>query len=181
MKKILLKLLLAVSVFPLPTLAQQLLDDSGSVWQVSVMRQPAELARGLMFRLWLHEQQGMLFVFEPSRPTAFWMYQTYMPLAMRFYDAYGRLLANYPYVPPCYSRNPRNCPTYPAPGNSKYVLETRPSLDMHHSCILFSINHPLCQSLSPAIPFWQESPSDTPPRPLPHLPHRSYQQLRYLW
>ena len=76
MKTILCKLLFVANLLPLPALARQLLDDSGSVWQVSVMRQPAELARGLMFRLWLHEQQGMLFVFEPSRPTAFWMYQT---------------------------------------------------------------------------------------------------------
>ena len=160
--------------------SQRLLDDSGHVWHVEVMRHPKELARGLMFRLWLHEQQGMLFVFQPARPAAFWMYQTYMPLSMRFYDSYGRLLANYPYVPPCYSRNPAHCPSYPAPGHTRYVLETRPSTHLHPYCYLFGVSYQDCAPLSPGLPAQTDNAHPAPPTPLPHLPYQSYQQLRYL-
>lgn len=105
-----------------PAHAHRLLDDRGEVWQVEVVDTPAAMARGLMFRLYLPKHAGMLFVFDPPRETAFWMRQTYIPLTMRFYDAYGRLIAFYPYATPCHQMP---CPVYPSHAPVKYVLETR--------------------------------------------------------
>lgn len=102
--------------------AHRLLDDQGEVWQVEVVNTPASMARGLMFRLYLPRNSAMLFVFDPPRETAFWMRQTYIPLSMRFYDAYGRLLTFYPYATPCHQMP---CPVYPSHARVKYVLETR--------------------------------------------------------
>lgn len=119
-------ILLALSLPASLTHAAQLLDSNGHVWQTPVMHSAAEKARGLMYRLYLHPRQGMIFRFDPPEDTAFWMYHTYMPLALSFYDAYGRLLTHYPYVPPCY-RDAAQCPVYPAHAPAAYVLETRPA------------------------------------------------------
>lgn len=120
-------LLLCFLIAALPARAQDpqrhyLQDDRDIVWQVQVMRTPAEQARGLMFRLYLPKNSAMLFVFDPPREAAFWMRQTYIPLTMRFYDAYGRLVTFYPYAMPCHQMP---CPVYPSHTPVKYVLETR--------------------------------------------------------
>ena len=51
---------------------------------VEVMRTPAELAKGLMFRERLEPDAGMLFVFPASEHHAFWMKNTLIPLDMIF-------------------------------------------------------------------------------------------------
>lgn len=120
-------LLAGIALFAaLPASAQThyLLDDRQHVWQVQVMRTPAEHARGLMFRLYLPRDSGMLFVFDPPRAVNFWMLQTYIPLTMRFYDAYGNLIVRHAYAAPCYEAS---CPFYPSYAAVKYVLETRTS------------------------------------------------------
>jgi len=67
----------------LETLA--LVSASGThEFSVEVMRTGPQRERGLMFRRFLPQDRGMLFIFEAERPVAMWMKNTYLPLDMIF-------------------------------------------------------------------------------------------------
>lgn len=48
--------------------------------------------RGLMFRRKLEPNHGMLFVFEESRSLSFWMKNTFIPLAIGYFDSRFKLI-----------------------------------------------------------------------------------------
>lgn len=56
---------------------------------VEVVDTPESRARGLMYRLELAEDAGMLFDFQQERPVSFWMRHTFIPLDMIFIGADG--------------------------------------------------------------------------------------------
>lgn len=56
---------------------------------VEVVDTPESRARGLMYRLELAEDAGMLFDFKDERPVSFWMRHTFIPLDMVFIGADG--------------------------------------------------------------------------------------------
>ena len=58
-------------------------------FQVEVMRNDAERARGLMFRRSMPASHGMLFDFEVVEPVSMWMKNTYLSLDMLFIRADG--------------------------------------------------------------------------------------------
>jgi uncharacterized membrane protein (UPF0127 family) len=66
---------------------------------IEIADDSSERAAGLMFRETMDDDRGMLFVFEETRPVAFWMKNTPMPLDLVFIGQDGRILATLPGEP----------------------------------------------------------------------------------
>lgn len=58
--------------------------QGSQTFEVEVMRNDAERAKGLMFRRNLPADRGMLFDFARDEPVSMWMQNTYIPLDMLF-------------------------------------------------------------------------------------------------
>ncbi|MCU0549851.1 MAG: DUF192 domain-containing protein [Leptolyngbya sp. Prado105] len=90
--------------------------------QLEVAKLPEEQVTGLMYRTNLADDRGMLFPFNPPRPTRFWMKNTLIPLDMLFLRN-GTIQFISENVPPC-KADP--CPTYgPETGDIDQVIELR--------------------------------------------------------
>lgn len=86
----------------------------GNLVKLEVASSEPEITRGLMYRTAMPEDNGMVFLFRPSRKVNFWMCHTLIPLDMLFIKN-GKIVKLFQQVPPCKSTEPncRGCPTYP--------------------------------------------------------------------
>lgn len=96
-------------------------EVGGQRFTVEVADDFDERARGLMFRDWLPEDHGMLFVHAREEPLAYWMKNTRIPLDILYFDADRQLVSIQRRVPACSAGD--RCPNYPSKGPAKYVLE----------------------------------------------------------
>ena len=82
----------------------------------------SERSRGLMFRTEFPDDRAMLFVFEKSRPVAFWMQNTPRPLDMLFIRADGVVESI------ALDTTPFSTASVPSQGSVLYVLEINAGL-----------------------------------------------------
>ena len=66
-------------------------QDGVHTFQVEIADDPAERARGLMFRRDMADDAGMLFDFRADAPASFWMRNTFISLDMLFIEADGTI------------------------------------------------------------------------------------------
>ena len=99
------------------------------VVQVEVAADDSTRGQGLMFRDRLGPDRGMIFLFPQSGDYPFWMKNTLIPLDMIWIDEQKRIVHIAPNVQPC-KADP--CPSVPAGGTAKYVLEVAAGVTTRH-------------------------------------------------
>src|SRR5258708_3411524 len=72
---------------------------------VEVMGDPRDMAGGMMFRDWLAQDRGMLFVYGKPGKYPHWMYQVNIPLDMIWLDKDRRIVEIVPNIPACTSKS----------------------------------------------------------------------------
>ena len=86
--------------------------------QVEVAKTPEEREKGLMGRMHLGENEGMLFIFEKEGYHGFWMKNTLLPLSIAFIDRECRIVA-------ITDMEPLTLEAHPPPKPVLYALEMR--------------------------------------------------------
>jgi len=97
-RSVLLGLFLALAGLPLPAQEAQpplpVLDFLIGKDRVSaeVARTPGQMERGLMFRMKMADDAGMIFVLGAPQRAQFWMENTFLPLSVAYLDAQGKIV-----------------------------------------------------------------------------------------
>jgi uncharacterized protein len=100
------------------TISRVCLKDN--CYRVELAQTPLERARGLMFRRFLADGAGMLFVFEVPGVNRFWMKNTLIPLDIVWIGEDKKIIHISEDTPPC-AQDP--CPSYGPEALAGYVLE----------------------------------------------------------
>ena len=98
--------------------------------KVEIAADDSTRAQGLMFRDQVANDRGMIFLFPQSGDYPFWMKNTLIPLDMIWIDDQKKIVHIAHDVPPC-KADP--CPSVPAGGNAKYVLEVAAGVAARHN------------------------------------------------
>lgn len=84
---------------------------------VEIAADDNQRAKGLMYRPYMPDSVGMLFVFERAEPQAFWMKNTIIPLDIIYVDGNKKVVSIQKNAVP-YSEK-----SLPSEGNAQYVVE----------------------------------------------------------
>jgi uncharacterized protein len=104
------------------TFEKKKLKIGSQVLSVEIADTPERSAQGLMFRKDLPEGSGMLFIFPDEQVRGFWMKNTFIPLAIGFFNAKKELIDIQEMVPAA-SGIQVDFPTYNSKGPAQYALE----------------------------------------------------------
>jgi uncharacterized membrane protein (UPF0127 family) len=89
-------------------------------FSVELAKSPAEQEKGLMDRVELGQNNGMLFIFNKEGIYPFWMKNTLIPLDMIWIDSNNKVVFIAKNVQPCKTLI---CPTVVSSAKAKYILE----------------------------------------------------------
>ena len=84
---------------------------------------PADLARGMMYRDSLAPNRGMLFIHDRPGRYPYWMHHCKIPLDIIWMDRSKRIVEISADTPPCRSETSSECSTYGGHEEAAYVLE----------------------------------------------------------
>jgi len=107
--------------FPLTTVRILSGPDTFRV-AAEVARTAEQRERGLMFRTFMPDTAGMLFLYEEPRPGGFWMLDTHLPLSVAMADG-ARVIREILEMEPCVDEFSWECPVYDAAEPFQYALE----------------------------------------------------------
>ena len=94
--------------------------------QIQIADNNDERTQGLMWRKYMPEDDGMLFIFDDEEPLTFWMKNTYIPLDMVFADKSGKIVSIYP------EATPLSEASIPSVKPAKYVVEVNGGFCARH-------------------------------------------------
>ena len=108
-----------------------LVDNGQKIIKIKVEIADDDLERqqGLMFRSFLEENGGMLFIFDDEKKHDFWMKNTLIPLDMIFINE-NKKIVDIKYAQPC-EKDP--CELYEPLESAKYVLEVNGNFTIENS------------------------------------------------
>jgi len=89
-------------------------------FEVEIADDPAERAKGLMFRESLERDKGMLFIFEETGIYPFWMKNTFISLDIIWLDSSGEVVFIKENAMPCLEEP---CESFNPSVEARYVLE----------------------------------------------------------
>ncbi len=107
--------------FPLTTVRLLTETDTFRVL-AEVARTDAQRERGLMFRTFMPDTAGMLFLYDAPREGGFWMLDTPLPLSVALADSAGVILEILE-MAPCVDEFSWECPVYEGTEPFQYALE----------------------------------------------------------
>lgn len=97
------------------------LQLGGQKLRVEIADTPEKTQRGLMYRRYLPENRGMLFVFPVDDIRGFWMKNTYIPLSVAYIDYEG-------VIREIYDMHPHDLQAVTSRFPFRYALEVRQGL-----------------------------------------------------
>lgn len=96
---------------------------------VEIAENQAERSKGLMYRPYIPDSVGMLFIFEQSAPQGFWMKNTSIPLDIIYVDENKKIVSIAKNTKP-YSEE-----SIPSLGNAQYVVEVNAGFSERNNII----------------------------------------------
>lgn len=93
---------------------------------VEIAENENERAKGLMYRSYIPDSVGMLFIFDQSEPQSFWMHNTSIPLDIIYVDENKKIISI------AANTEPYSDEAVPSLGNAQFVVEVNAGFSEKH-------------------------------------------------